>query len=309
MTYARTANGAVVAAGTTGDDMFAPTHDQDMAAEFLSGLDPVATKFTFQLFSDGDHHYAEVFHGSLDDAWTKVLAVNTAERRVGVFVTINETDFHGRRLENIVRPRALFVDADDADQLRRCEEAIDATGATPTMVVRTSASRAHLYWCCDDISLEEFSTLQAALIEKLGTDRAIKDLPRVMRLAGTLHLKDPNIPQLVTLEKRSSKRWKSRDLTTTLALTTASPARQQPAGGRIHYLVGNPAFTPADAERLRRKFGPQPATNDLAAGLDTNVEEIRSAVAAIPPPAITSEGDWVKFMRALAHEARIYRSS
>ena len=50
-----------------------------------------------------------------------------------------------------------------------------------------------------------------------------------------------------------------------------------------------------------------PPANDLAAGLDTNIEEIRSAVAAIPPSAITIEADWVKFMRGLAHEARIYK--
>jgi RepB DNA-primase from phage plasmid/Primase C terminal 2 (PriCT-2)/AAA domain len=223
-----------------------------------------------------------------------------------VFVTINETDFQGRRLENIVRPRALFVDADDADQLRRCEEAIHATGATPTMVVRTSHDRAHFYFCCEDLSLEEFSTVQAALIERLGTDPAIKDLSRVMRLPGTLHLKDPAAPQKVTLEKHSSsRRWKVRELTSTLALTTTSTTRQQPVGGRLRNLVGNPAFTPAGAERLRRKFGPP--TDDLSAGLDTNIEEIRSAVAAIPPSAITSEADWVKFMRALAHEARIYK--
>src|SRR6478735_7991127 len=169
-------------APATAPSTAALTHNKSMAADFVTTLDPGATSFTWQFFSDGEDQYAEVVHGTLDEVWTKVLELNTRERRIGVFVTINETDFQGRRLENIVRPRAHFVDADDADQLRRCEEAIDATGAAPTMVVRTSSCRAHFYWCCDDISLEEFSTLQAALIERLGTDPAIKDLPRVMRL-------------------------------------------------------------------------------------------------------------------------------
>jgi hypothetical protein len=109
----------------------------------------------------------------------------------------------------------------------------------------------------------------------------------------------------VTLEKHSFRRWKTRELTTALGLRIASAVGQQTAGARNHYLVGNLAFTPADAERLRRLFGT--ATNDFSAGLETNVEEIRSAVSAIPPSAISTELDWMKFARALAHEARTYK--
>jgi hypothetical protein len=89
-----------------------PVHDKDMARNFLAGLDPRAHKFTFQFFSDGEGKHAEIFHGTLDELWPKVQTLNTPERGVGVFVTINETNFEGRRTENIVRPRALFVDAD-----------------------------------------------------------------------------------------------------------------------------------------------------------------------------------------------------
>jgi hypothetical protein len=111
----------------------APTHDKTSAAQFLRALDPAAQRFTFQFFSDGDDGYAEVFHGTLDEAWPKVLALNTPERRCGAFATINETDFAGRRAENIVRGRALFVDADGADQVQRCRDTVKATGTQPTM--------------------------------------------------------------------------------------------------------------------------------------------------------------------------------
>jgi hypothetical protein len=74
--------------------------------------------------------------------------------------------------------------------------------------------------------------------------------------------------------------------------------------------AGIPAgiFTPADAERLRRSFEAHGIEmNGLSAGIETNIEEIRSAVAAIPPTAIASEPDWVHFFAlVLAHEARIY---
>jgi hypothetical protein len=106
-----------------------PQHDKEMAADFLAILGPTATKHTFQFFSDGDERYAEVFHGSLNEVWPKVEALNTPCRRVGVFVTVNETDGQGRRRENIIRPRAVFADADTADQLRRTTKVLGYGGA------------------------------------------------------------------------------------------------------------------------------------------------------------------------------------
>jgi hypothetical protein len=37
-----------------------PTHDKNVAADFLATLDPAATKFTFQFFSDGADRYAHM---------------------------------------------------------------------------------------------------------------------------------------------------------------------------------------------------------------------------------------------------------
>ena len=274
------------------------THDKALAAQFLTVLDPTAQRFTFQFFSDGDDRCAEVFHGTVDEVWLKVQALNTAERRIGVFVTINETDLRGRRAENIVRPRALFVDADGRDQVRRCRDIISTTGAKPTMVVSTSAGRAHFYWCCDDLPRDQFSALQSALIEKLGTDRAVKDMARVMRLPGTLHLKNSNAPSKVTL-LISGRRWKLADLSAQLAPLVAQSCDQaKPDSG---------LFTRAEAERIRRLFGAQ-YFNELGAGIQTNIEEIKSAVAAIPPSSISTEADWMKFARAMAHEARVYEA-
>ena len=174
------------------------THDKDMARDFLAGLDPNAGRFTFQFFSDGADRYAEIFHGTLDEVWPKVQALNTPQRGIGVFVTINETDFMGRRSKNIVRTRALFVDTDSREQVERCVETFTACGVTPSMAVK-SGRGLHFYFFADDIPLDQFTTLQKSLIQKVRTDPAIHDLPRVMRLPGTLHLKDPTKPRLVTL--------------------------------------------------------------------------------------------------------------
>src|SRR6266404_2256991 len=68
-----------------------PTHDKGMADDFLAALDPGARKFTFQFFSDSGRGHADVFHGSLDEVWPKVQALNTVAHGIGVFVTISET--------------------------------------------------------------------------------------------------------------------------------------------------------------------------------------------------------------------------
>ena len=103
---------------TTAKAVRPPAHDIGMASRFLAALDPAAGRFTFQFFGDGGDRYAEIFHGSLDELWPKVLELNTPERRIGTFVTISETNFQGRRNENILRPRAFFVDADTPDRLQ-----------------------------------------------------------------------------------------------------------------------------------------------------------------------------------------------
>src|SRR5690242_17564050 len=102
-----------------------PAHDKEMASRFLAGLDPNATRFTFQLFSDTGSGGAQVFHGTLDEVWPRVLALNTPEQGAGVFVTIAETDFKGRKVDNIVRSRALFADADGKGQVESCASAIE----------------------------------------------------------------------------------------------------------------------------------------------------------------------------------------
>jgi hypothetical protein len=296
--------GATVAAGPTVTSpeakMAAPVHDKDMARDFLTRLDPSAGRFTFQFFSDGPGTYAEIFHGTLDEVWSKIQALNTPKRRVGVFVTINETDFKGRRSENIVRPRALFADADSDEQITRSIEAIKACRAAPSMIVK-SGRGVHFYYVCPDIPRDQFSTLQKSLINNLGTDAAVTDLPRVMRLPGTLHLKDLTKPRLVKLCRTNGamRSWNFSELVEKLELSPEQPATKQ--GQRDIFNL-----TPAERERHQKAFGHLPLES-LSEGLETNIEEIRSAVSAIPPSAISTESEWMKFARGLAHEAAVHK--
>jgi len=67
-------------------------------------------------------------------------------------------------------------------------------------------------------------------------------------------------------------------------------------------------FDPVHADRLRCKFGIQHlAADDLSAGLQTNIEEVKSAVAMIPASAISAEPERMKLACGLAHGAMIYK--
>jgi hypothetical protein len=282
-----------------------PAHHKEMARRFLAGLDPEATRFTFQFFRDspGAGRYAEIFHGTLDEVWPKVLALNTPQHSVGVFVTINETDFGGRSAENIVRSRALFADADGKEQVTSCTTALKSRGVCPSMVVN-SGRGAHVYFCTD-VPLNQHAPLQKSLAAKLETDSAVNDLPRVMRLPGTLHLKDPANPRLVKLVVPGDEpvqRWRLPDLISKLGL---SPSPMTPEGNVVPFkaregwpIEGQPAAIFAEL--------PTPIER-LTEGLDTNTEEIRSAVMAIPPSVIADEGNWMRLARGLAYEARIFK--
>jgi hypothetical protein len=88
---------------------------------------------------------------------------------------------------------------------------------------------------------------------------------------------------------------------------------QKQAGNRAHqanlptqkHNLGE--LTAADRERIKKYFG-HLRPRSLAEGLETNIEEIRSAVSAIPPAAISTEPEWMRFGRGLAHEAAVYEN-
>jgi hypothetical protein len=165
--------------------MNAPNPDRGQAAAFLRFLDPEATGFTFQTFDDSPHKrpsLAHVLHGSLDILWNDLAGLS--QNGAGIFVCVNETNLMGRKAGDIVRVRALFADLDGAPLANVWDVRLDLGWVT-----RTSAGRYHVYWRVAGIATAEFTPLQKEIIARTGGDRAIHDLPRVMRLPGFPHQK------------------------------------------------------------------------------------------------------------------------
>jgi hypothetical protein len=183
-------------------ELRAPTvvYNLDEARRFLARLDPDATRFTFATFTDAKGKpspdpLAAIQTGTLDE-WAPWLERQNSFG-AGVFVTVNETDGHGRRKENIVGIRALWQEADRGDEPQLPVE--------PHMVVESSPGRAHRYVLVRDAVLDEFESVQQRLVDDYGSDPSAKDRSRVLRLPGFFHMKNPETPHPVRLMETSGE--------------------------------------------------------------------------------------------------------
>ena len=119
------------------------------------------------------------------------------QRGAGVYVTVNRTDLHGRKAENIVRVRAVFVDLDGSPI-----EPVDQCGLDPHVVVESSPGQCHAYWLTDDLPLDQFKPVQQTIVRRFKGDQAVCDVSRVMRLPGFWHLKaEPFLTRIVTVNE------------------------------------------------------------------------------------------------------------
>lgn len=147
---------------------------------------------TWQTFAErpdviGSRHLTRTWTEPARDALPKLRRLNG--QGAGVFLTVQETDGLGRKAANVRRVRALYVDIEDKDPR--------AWHLEPSLVVVTGKGR-HAYWVlADDLPLERFTTAQKRLIAFYGSDPAVHDLARVMRVPGSLHLKGEPCPVVI----------------------------------------------------------------------------------------------------------------
>ena len=91
------------------------------------------------------------------------------------------------RAYEVVACLFVFADADDGDASERVAEDGSYSWQVVTGVEEDGRERTHSYWELDEpVKPEVWKPLQAGLIDTLGTDRAVRDPSRLMRLAGTL---------------------------------------------------------------------------------------------------------------------------
>lgn len=171
------------------------TPDFAVASQFLSRLESVQGNLTFQAFDDrkkkgAKPRPAKILHGTLAQRWPELLRLNSGG--YGIHVTINLCDGRGRKKENMRAVRAFALDLDGSPLdpvLKACEGRLP-----PHAVVESSPGRFHVWFFVDPRAFElaEFGPIQLGLAKRFGGDESVKDLPRVLRIPGSVHWKGPN---------------------------------------------------------------------------------------------------------------------
>jgi len=163
----------------------------DKTKQYAQFMDSFGTHHSFQTFGDKglDRVLIKQFHGTLEEHIDKLWKLN--RRGAGVFFTVNQTDLKGRTANNIKAIRSVFIDLDGTPLPKSFE-------LQPNLIVNTSPKKYHCYWLVDDMPLESYNLYQEALATKYKSDPVVKDLPRVMRVAGFYHNKhDPYPIQII----------------------------------------------------------------------------------------------------------------
>jgi len=181
--------------------------DKTIADEFLHFLDPLADEFIFRHFPEkGGKGYGGNLVGTLAECWPQLLRHNQAGHAIAVQInhgkpTVNSKGKPTYGAESIDRARpVLFADFDPPDELKGTPEAaalaeqtkaaLLADALPPSLIVQSSAGGIHAYWrFAGDLPLDQWEAQQEAIAHAYGSDKAMRNRDRVMRLAGFLHQK------------------------------------------------------------------------------------------------------------------------
>jgi putative DNA primase/helicase len=218
--------------------------DPRSSGRFIDLLTGGTGSCTFQTFPDiqelkGQWPCPAILHGTLDQHSERLETLNRQGH--GIFVCVNETDGQGRKSENIVRARSLFLDLDGSS----LEPVVEA-GLKPHMVVESSPGRFHVYWLVNDVVLSEFGELQSGLALRFDGDQKVKDLPRVMRLPGFLHQKGEPFPVRLLQVNHNIPTYSKQSIVRAFGLDSEIPIKEEE---KLTYQAYDPSRLVSEGQR------------------------------------------------------------
>ena len=160
---------------------------------------------TLEPDTDAEHYWSGIHpeggrvqaYGTLEEMLPRLIQRNNLG--FGIFICINRLDKvvdekgPRRKASQVNKVRAVFADWDNP------AKALPKTWPLPpSMIVKTSKGKFHIYWLTDDdFQLDQFERAQRGIAKTLGTDPSVIDLSREMRVPGFMHTKGK--PTLVEL--------------------------------------------------------------------------------------------------------------
>jgi hypothetical protein len=163
------------------------TPEINAVLEFLKVIDPSTDPHTFQTFDDNkkrdDKRLARIFHGTIDQHFDGLPRLNALG--AAVCFMVNKGDGKGRKNENVLEVRSLFVDLDKNTEVGMAKIEALPKDKRPHIIVESSPNRFHAYWLlAPGFPLESFVPALQQLAARFGGDDNICRLPQVMRLPG-----------------------------------------------------------------------------------------------------------------------------
>jgi hypothetical protein len=163
----------------------------------------------------------------------------------GIYIVVNGG---GHKDEDVKYCRAIFCEFDD----RPIEDQINFWQQLglpePSLQIATRKS-VHTYWIfAEPIPTVQWRQLQTALLEYTGSDRALKNPSRVMRLAGAYHIKPGHEPLRCDLIHQSGKRYSYEELRAVV------PVPQQPTPAQPQLLPLLPQAQSAQATTQCQRY-------------------------------------------------------
>lgn len=230
----------------SGDGAEAPSPNFDMAQLHLELLAGGDASHEFQTYYDpyrkdpSKGRMARRIYGRLSDVRSKLTELQ--QKGAAIAVTMAETNGRGRRSVNMLRPRAVWIEADGP--LPR------ELPLPPSIVVETSPGKRHYIYVCRDLDWKVFHGVQQVLISEYGSDPRAGLRTQVLRLPGTLHQKDPAKPHLVRIVVELT----SGRIYTAAEIAKAFPPKSNPPPRRVRQRRGSSAPGSWDPEEIRSAF-------------------------------------------------------
>ena len=154
---------------------------------FLDTLGKDVKTVRLRSFFPKNHPLKATDHGKKSHANGDWIYRMQSEGR-GVYIVVNDG---GDTDSEITACRAFFVEWDDRSQEEQINAWKELGLPQPTMQINTGGKSIHNYWVLKKvIDPKTWKPIQERLLDHADADRALKNPSRVMRLAGTYHMKD-----------------------------------------------------------------------------------------------------------------------
>lgn len=132
------------------------------------------------------------------------------EQGFGIFWTVNSFD-GARRKENLTNINAWAIDIDVGSKLEQ-RDRLHRSPLVPSLIVETKRGY-QAYWTARDAQADHWNAIVLErLVPFFGADKNARDLCRILRAPGFLHLKDPKDPFMVRVAWRHDVAYTERQI-------------------------------------------------------------------------------------------------